>query len=318
MTGADWSSDACSGVCAVVVTYHPRVPALEEQFTALARQVGGIVVVDNGSPEEACTWLEQQASEGRLTFIPLGTNTGIAAAQNVGIKWSAENGFDHVLLMDQDSVPSGGMVQALFGSAQKLASEGERVGAVGPCCIDPRNGQLGYFARFNAGRLQLIPCQPCREIIPASVLIASGCLIAHDVLKDVGYMEASLFIDEVDHEWCLRAIAQGYGIFGVCNALLHHTVGDKIVRLWFLGWRDHITHSPIRNYYRIRNILILLRRPYVWNVCGSFKIVCAIFIFIMNTLSGPSLRQLQLMLKGFWHGILNKTGRLDETRPRSY
>ncbi|MFS6779601.1 hypothetical protein, partial [Staphylococcus aureus] len=39
-------------VCAVVVTYYPEVEALRALITAIAVQVGAIVVVDNTGQEE--------------------------------------------------------------------------------------------------------------------------------------------------------------------------------------------------------------------------------------------------------------------------
>lgn len=311
MTDTDPLNGACLGVCAVVVTFHPQIHALEHQLAVLARQVGGIVVVDNGSSEGVCRWLEQQVLDTRSAFIPLGTNTGIAAAQNRGISWSAENGFDHVLLMDQDSIPSEKMVQNLVKAARTLELQGVKVGAVGPVCLDPRTGQAAPFARFDAGRLQLARCHAGETFIPASVLMASGSLIPNLVLKDVGSMDAELFIDEVDHEWCLRAGAKGYQIFGVCSALLHHTVGDNIVQLWILRRRSYNTHSPLRNYYRIRNIFLLIRRPYMRNVCGKFMLYNALVIFIVNVLAGNAWQQLRSMLRGLCHGLLNKAGKLE-------
>jgi rhamnosyltransferase len=42
---------------------------------------------------------------------------------------------------------------------------------------------------------------PSNKPVEASFLIASGCLISLDVIKNVGYMDEGLFIDYVDVEW---------------------------------------------------------------------------------------------------------------------
>jgi len=54
-------------------------------------------------------------------------------------------------------------------------------------------------------------------VLETDMLIASGCLIPADVLRDVGLMDDALFIDHVDTDWCMRARARGYRLLGVCE-----------------------------------------------------------------------------------------------------
>ncbi|MFP3480127.1 glycosyltransferase family 2 protein, partial [Burkholderia sp. SIMBA_057] len=78
-------------------------------------------------------------------------------------------------------------------------------------------------------------------------------------------MNESFFIDHVDTEWCLRANAAGYALFGVCAARLDHELGDRIVRLWAIRWRAVPVHSPVRMYYMFRNtIRLLAATPMCW------------------------------------------------------
>lgn len=94
-------------------------------------QVLAVVIVDNGSLCDLAAWNSQRglrAVELRL----LGENRGIAAAQNVGIRWALDRddvGF--VLLMDQDSIPAPDMVAQLQAGYQELAANNRQVAAVG-------------------------------------------------------------------------------------------------------------------------------------------------------------------------------------------
>jgi rhamnosyltransferase len=96
--------------------------------------------------------------------------------------------------------------------------------------------------------------------INATFVIASGCLIRTEVLKEVGLMNGQLFIDYIDVEWSLRAKHFGFNVFITSRAKMAHTIGDNRVNI--LG-RTISIHNPLRRYYLIRNSFYLLRLPYV-------------------------------------------------------
>src|SRR5690606_8889741 len=100
-------------------------------------QTAGVIVVDNTPAEDRrveslCASLAQE----RLRLERLGQNRGIACALNVGIDMALAAGATHVLLSDQDSLPSPDMVKELLRTQADLQRAGERVGAVGPTYTD--------------------------------------------------------------------------------------------------------------------------------------------------------------------------------------
>ena len=68
--------------------------------------------------------------------------------------------------------------------------------------------------------------QSVEGVVEVDLLISSGLLIRSVVLHDVGLVEAGLFIDGVDSEWCLRAKSHDYSMFGVAYARMEHDLGD--------------------------------------------------------------------------------------------
>ena len=86
-----------------------------------------------------------------------GINTGIAAAQNVGIRQALGAGASHVILFDQDSAPDAGMVQALLSSEAAVTSQGLPVAAVGPVFVDGRTGWVSPAVRYSFFGLRTIP-----------------------------------------------------------------------------------------------------------------------------------------------------------------
>ncbi len=93
-----------SGICAVLVSFHPD-PDLPGRVDRILAQVGALVIVDNGSGAEASAdarrnWRAIRASRSCSN----GANLGVARALNIGIERRARLGYGWVLLLDQDSV----------------------------------------------------------------------------------------------------------------------------------------------------------------------------------------------------------------------
>ena len=249
-------------IAAIVVTYNPG--DVSGLLGALARQCAQVVVVDNGSSNSADVQAACEAAN--VSFVGLGDNLGIAAAQNIGIDWARERGASHVLLMDHDSVPESDMVELLYAALEK----DEGLAAVGPLAAENREGadELVYVVReWKPGRASAEELDS--ECVDAAFLIASGSLIRMDALNEIGGMNEALFIDHVDLEWGLRARNAGWRLAVVPKARLWHELGDDVVMLPGRAQPIHV-HSPIRNYYLTRNTLWLSRQsglaPTKWRV----------------------------------------------------
>ena len=81
-------------------------------------------------------------------------------------------------------------------------------------------------------------------------------------------MREDLFIDHVDLEWGVRARKAGWRLVAVPAAKLTHSLGDDVVRLPGRDQPVHV-HSPIRNYYILRNTIALVRTsllPGKWRI----------------------------------------------------
>src|SRR6185312_14441774 len=245
-------TDATVGdVCAVVVSYRPEPDAMVRLVDAVMPQVGAVVLVDNASDGDWNQVLGRRLSAQGGAMLRQSRNLGLAAAQNVGIDWAREHGYRHVLLLDQDSEPSDGMVAALHGALEALSMAGP-VAAVGPRFHDLREHRDAPFVRIRFPFNRKLRCDRSTPTIACDFLISSGMLIPLAVLDRVGPMDAGLFIDNVDLEWCFRARTQGFALHGVCAATMRHRLGDTRRTLPFaLG--QVVVHGPLRLYYMMRN-----------------------------------------------------------------
>src|ERR1700743_3333175 len=103
-------------VCAITVAYHPdaKFPLRVER---ILREVGALIIVDNGSGDAELGMLRQLATNSSITLISNLNNLGIARALNIGIAHAMTRGFKWALLLDQDSWIDEDMVQTLIATA---------------------------------------------------------------------------------------------------------------------------------------------------------------------------------------------------------
>lgn len=298
-------------VCAVVITYHPDFENLKVLLSALAVQVASIVIVDNGSPKSLEIFSASQGHIKNLVVLSLGENFGIGHAQNIGINYAQKIGASYVALFDQDSCPESDMIQKLCSAATELQHAGVPLAAVAPCYKDTLDGVLSSFVRVGFLGFKRTACVQGKELIEADFLISSGSLIPLSAIDSIGGVDASLFIDHVDTEWCFRAKSKGYKLFGVSDAVMLHSLGDRRVRFWFLRWRTVPYHSPFRYYYMFRNSMLLQRRSYMplkWKVADFFRCLRALIFFgLFSSERGACLK---MMLRGLFDGIAGKDGRI--------
>jgi rhamnosyltransferase len=305
-------------IAAVIVSYHPNQVRLAENIETLQLQVDVVIVVDNASPIQTQEWLGQRQQPG-LHVLQFPSNRGIAQAQNEGISLAIRLGAAFVLLLDQDSCPAGDMVSRLHRGHLQSTARGERVAAICPSYMDPINGHRSSFLRVGAWRVQRIGCASVAvgDYLHVDVTIASGMLISTSVLRDVGMMDAGLFIDHVDTEWCLRARSKGYRLYIDCSATLAHSLGEDGTRVWLGRWRRIPAHSPIRQYYRVRNAMLLARRAYVPAAWIAHEAVGRLLAAAFVLIAGPArLHTLAMIIRGSKDGFAQRDGPYPRDLPR--
>ncbi len=243
-----------SDISLVIVLYHPGEDEMARHRRLAALYQG--VVVDNS--DNPCI---EGDTLGRMHYVCNRQNLGIAEAQNIGIRWIMENtGCKYIVFLDQDSQIADSYPQQIADEYARLAAA-MPLATLGPTVID-RATRVAYVSAFHKDNAQAGGFVPRREII------SSGSVIPSDILREVGLMDARLFIDYVDFEWCWRAKSRGY-LSGITqHVTISHQVGRRSVRL--LG-KTIILSAPFRYYYQWRNLLALRRLPYTPSVWARKK-----------------------------------------------
>lgn len=235
----------------ITVTFNPDIECLKLQFDSIKRQQIDIcIIVDNGSHN--VSEIEDLTEQFNFTFIKLGTNYGLAYAQNVGIESAIFHDAKYILLLDQDSILKEKFVENLKRVYLKYD-----VGILGASFYDPTNGRHYPGTSFKGPFIHRVAIT---EITDVTFVIASGSFFSTDVFKKIGGMKEELFVDYIDVEWSLRAKKFGYRVAMTDEAVMAHTIGDTRMNLF---GRTISVHSPLRRYYLVRNSFLMLRLRYV-------------------------------------------------------
>jgi rhamnosyltransferase len=284
-------------VAAVVVTLNPDLVIFDALLAATCAQVDRIFVIDNGSREDVASEIARLCGS-RAELHTLSYNIGVAAAQNRGIARAKEAGAARVLLLDHDSVPAQGMVDALRAASAELGATGMSVGAVGPLIVDRQSRLAAPLPQIVDGTVRFLPA-PSSQPTECEYLIASGSLIPIGVLDRVGLMDEAYFVDQVDIEWCLRARQSGFAMYCAPLARLDHMIGDEVVSFWLFGRREIAVHSPLRDYFYFRNSLRLIRRKNTarpWRRFWARRLVR--LLVVQSLFVPPRMARARAMFKG--------------------
>lgn len=278
-------------IYAVVVTYNPEPELLDKQYQSLVPQVDKIVYIDNAS-SNGRPYIEKGCHKAE--FIVNCENMGLGYAQNQGIRVAVEEGADFVILFDQDSVPSDGLVGELY-SVYNEAQKDMKVALTGPAIMNAYSDNTALEPGVLLKKNGTVARIPLKRITRVSYCIASGSFIPVKVLDEVGYIQERLFVDALDLEWCLRAQSRGYSIVQTNSAYIMHRLGN--------GSNDKIlSHTPQREYFIVRNNIWLSRQPYIPAGYRCRKRLSTIYRLLCSLVRGKG-DYLKKQLKGVADGI---------------
>lgn len=291
-----------ASVCAVFVTYHPEA-RFADRLPGVAAQVGGVVIVDNGSDAAALAMLAglkaAPSLRARLSLVHNATNLGLAQALNIGIERAQALGFLSVVLFDQDSQADEDLVATLL-AVRATAPHPERVAVVG----------AGFRERHRPERAAVKLAGDLRwDEVPWAITSGSLLWVASHAV--VGPFRADFFIDYVDTEYCLRARARGYRVIKTRTPLMTHAIGAPSLHrlLWMQKWTSN--HAPARRYYVARNQTVMLREdgrhPYgIWAIAGLFACVTPAKRILFY--EARKKEKLSALLRGWWDGVRGRLG----------
>lgn len=228
-------------IAATVILYHPASNTLKN-IQSYASKVEKVFVFDNTEGEES-TIREVLSKDSKIQYYHDSQNRGIAERLNQAAQKAIEEGFDWLLMMDQDSEFEGNAIQLYMDCIGKY-SDTAKVALFG----------TNYSRTQQVSNGEIIS----REV---NAMITSGTMLNLELYPIIGQFDEALFIDAVDVEYCLNAKTKGFSVIQLMNIFLRHELGNAVrrasIKTLFLVKKQKELHSALRYYYIYRNNLYL-------------------------------------------------------------
>lgn len=226
-------------IIGLVITYYPG-PEIIFNIKTYLPYISELIIVDN-TPEKSsviCDLAKKWESEKSITIEFNNQNFGIAKALNQGAEIAISKGYNWMLTMDQDSMFSDSIFFEKFENINK--------------------DNLAIFAPGNNASNNSIKLND--EVTNVQIVMTSGNILSLKCWKEIGGFKENLFIDEVDHDFCLRLKLMNYHILQYNKAILKHSLGDS-KHISILGFKRQLfLHGHVRTYYIVRNSFYMYRK----------------------------------------------------------
>ncbi|MGQ9843952.1 MAG: glycosyltransferase, partial [Spirochaetota bacterium] len=206
------------------------------------QHVNTLYIIDNSDNKNNLIIKRLTQLSDKCVYIDNGGNQGIANALNVGAKLAIKNGAKWLLTMDQDS-----------------KFEKHDIENYLKCIINYKDiHNVAIFAPNRDIKQVKVIGNACSKIKKYAV-ITSGNIINLDMFTLVGGFDENLFIDEVDHDYCLRCNQLGEIIQFKNIQLIHQLGKEKLVDFFFFTIKI-TSHPPMRHYYAMRNLVYMIKK----------------------------------------------------------
>lgn len=251
-----------------------------------------VVVVDNGSPENATPVITQKYPE--VVFVRSEENLGFAGGNNLGINASTGK---YLLFLNNDTEVDPGFLEPLvqlFETNPKAGAASSKliyfnsdniIQYVGSTSLNPftgRNKRVGFMEK-DLGQHDTLK--------ETDLAHGAAMMVPRSVIEKAGLMPDFFFLYYEEIDWCERIKKAGYKIYVVPASKVYHkesmSVGKK---------------STLKTYYMTRNRVLFMRR----NTSGVTKASWLLF-FVAVTLPKNFIAYLLKRdtehLKAFWKAL---------------
>lgn len=212
-----------------------------------------MMLVDNASSDNSVAAVRESFPGAEV--IQTGANLGYAGGNNVGLKQALNQGFEHICVLNNDTVLDpyclANLVADLESHPNAAAVTPKALFMDSPTTIYYAGGMIspeGVPDHVGIGK------QDGPQFLSGDTEWLTGCaiLFRSRVLKEIGLFESKFFLLFEDLDWSMRAKKLGYELRFVAEARLWHKASASFGK----------TFSPLYWYYYSRNNLLWIERAF--------------------------------------------------------
>ena len=260
-----------------------------------------VVLIDNESEKD---FSDELNTSDKIHLIKNENNEGFARANNQGIKYALKNGFDYVLLLNNDTVIKNNLLELLIKQSNTLNQkiiqplilnyDGTKIWNAGGTI----NNLFGTFQTHKKGE----SLKNFKSNMDFTDWFTGCCvLIKSDVFSEIGYFDERFFAYYEDIDFSIRLTANGYSVAMMNDSYLKHIESASSKS------SDQIEGnlSPYVHYLNIRNhILLLKKHSKSFNAIGvSLYQLIKILSYLIYFLIRFRFNKFKMVLKGFIDAI---------------
>lgn len=282
-------------VLAIIVTYNGEkyIDDCVKSLIAQTRKVD-ILLVDNASSDDTCNIVRNKYPE--IKIIDIGYNSGFAHANNTGMQYAIDKGYEYVMLINEDTVSDRFLVEKLIKAADENTA------------VIPKIYMNGLLSKvwYGAGKIDFENCIAinCQEEFIEQMMEVSfmtGCcmLIHTGILRRVGMFDEDFFMYYEDTDLSLRFYENNIRMIYIPDTFVWHRVQGKIGKGYYA-------------YYMERNWLLFLKKHVKTFHCSITQIVIKELYHIIFTPDIYTVAFKKYKLKGIIDFIANKTGMMKD------
>ncbi len=247
----------------IVSLYHPTKDVLQNIMSYYEKLDAFIMMDDSEYSNRALCATVFGSLSDKLIYHWNGSNIGLCASMNKGVKIAMEMDARWILIMDSDSGFENNIIQVYKDYIDN--NDVENVALLFPQYNYPRHKrtiQDGVKSSKNA--------------------MLSGTLFNVKAFENVGVFDERFYMDGLDYEWCYRARQKKYILIQCLGAVINHNpahehqlrIGSFILLRY--GW-----DTPERYYYQFKSMRMMhfLYHDLMVDIHALYKPLKAFFLF---------------------------------------
>jgi len=287
----------------LVTVLYNGIEVLEGFFESLVKQTYKnyiLYVIDNSPDDLALDEAKQLASKFDIPseFINNNANLGVAKGNNQGTIKAIEDGYSHILFINNDTEFESTLFQKILDG---LADN--HCDMIVPkmyyydvpkkiwCAGGEFRKFYGFHTRhFGENDIDIGQFEEVKEIDYAPTCCM---LIKKEVFDQIGYMDEKYFVYSDDADFCYRALKQNIKLYYLPNAHIWHKVSTSTGG----------SQSDFSTYYANRNLIYFSKKHsniFLWiYILGFYQVK-----FFLKLLLGKfSFKQFKLAQKAYIDGV---------------
>ncbi len=258
-----------------------------------------IILVDNASQNQEGQRLKKLFPE--IELIKNAENLGFSGGNNVGIKYALEQGFSHIMLLNNDTE----VEPDFLGEMMRKFHQNPDLGVVQPLILflhDPKKiwSAGGKWVPSIGRAITLGDREPVADYGCKKTNLdwATGCcmLLPREAILKTGLLNAQYFAYFEDVEWSLRFKKAGFHIALAEKAVIYHEAGASSKKTHSEG-----TLSPKVFYFNVRNQFLLIRSQGI--KAGIIYHLFRFLVWASYFLVRGRFKKMNAVLKGIRDGL---------------